>query len=234
MFVRRCEDARNRNEEHRSESESNINTPMKNYWLWLSIACLAIFILQLIVPGLTDMFTLTQASFHEPWRFLTAIFFHASLPHLLYNLFALILFGLILENLIGPRKFLTLFLGAGILANLISVNFYPASLGASGAIFGIIGCLAILRPRMMVWAFSLPMPMVIASILWAAGDLLNVVMPYSNTGSLAHLAGLFVGLVVGVFLRLSRENRATRVEWKVQIPESYMNKWERSYLRKQA
>lgn len=207
---------------------------MKNYWLWLSLTCVVAFVLQKVVSGITDLFILSTSSFYEPWRFLTAIFCHASFPHLLYNLFALILFGLILENLIGSRKFLTLFLGAGILANLISVNFYPASLGASGAIFGIIGCLAILRPRMMVWAFSLPMPMVIASILWVAGDLLNVVMPYSNTGSLAHLAGLFVGLVVGVFLRLSRENEATRVEWKVQIPESYMNKWERSYLRKQA
>jgi membrane associated rhomboid family serine protease len=205
---------------------------MKNYWLWLSIVCFAIFILQLIVPDLTDAFTLTQASFHEPWRFLTAIFCHASFPHLLYNLFALILFGLILENLIGSGKFLTLFFGAGILANLIAVNFYSASLGASGAIFGIIGCLAVLKPKMMVWAFSLPMPMVLASILWAAGDLLNIVVPYSNTGSLAHLAGLAVGLIAGFFLRFSRENRATRVEWKIQIPESYMSQWERSYLGK--
>jgi membrane associated rhomboid family serine protease len=151
---------------------------------------------------------------------------------LLYNLFALILFGLILENLIGSKKFLILFLGAGILANLIAVNFYSASLGASGAIFGIIGCLAVLKPKMMVWAFSLPMPMVVASVLWAAGDLLNIVVPYSNTGSLAHLAGLAVGLIAGFFLRFSRENRATRVEWKIQIPESYMSQWERSYLGK--
>jgi hypothetical protein len=205
---------------------------MKNYWLWLSVLCFAVFILQALIPGMTDTFTLTQASFHEPWRFLTAIFCHASLPHLLYNLFALILFGLILENLIGSKKFLILFLGAGILANLIAVNFYSASLGASGAIFGIIGCLAVLRPGLMVWAFSLPMPMVIASILWAAGDLLNIVAPYSNTGSLAHLAGLAVGLIAGVFLRLSKEKQSARVEWKIQIPESYMSQWEKSYLGK--
>lgn len=177
------------------------------------------------------MFTLTQAAFHEPWRFLTAIFCHASLPHLLYNLFALILFGLILENLIGSGKFLTLFLGAGILANLIAVNFYSASLGASGAIFGIIGCLAVLRPGLMVWAFSLPMPMVIASILWAAGDLLNIVAPYSNTGSLAHLAGLAVGLIAGVFLRIGKRKETTKIEWRVQIPESYMTSWEKAHLR---
>jgi membrane associated rhomboid family serine protease len=203
---------------------------MKNYWLWLSIICFAVFVMQLLFPGVTDSLLLNQNSFHEPWRFITAIFVHASFPHLLYNLFALILFGLILENMIGSNRFLILFLGSGLLANLFAVNFYTASLGASGAIFGIIGCLTILRPGLMVWAFSLPMPMVLAAVLWAAGDLLNVVMPYSNTGSLAHLSGLAVGLIAGLFIRISK-HKENKAEWKIHIPESYIRQWENSYLR---
>ena len=58
-----------------------------------------------------------------------------------------------------------LFFISGILANLISVNFYNSSLGASGAIFGVIGALVVVRPWMFVWAFGLPLPMIVAGIL---------------------------------------------------------------------
>ena len=101
------------------------------------------------------------------------------------------------------KKFLLVFFVSGILANIISVFFYPSSLGASGAISGIIGALIIVRPMLVVWAFGLPMPIFIAGIVWVAGDLIGAIgyfagNPIDNTGNIAHLAGMFFGLLFGI------------------------------------
>ncbi len=161
---------------------------------------LIVFLIQWIFSSFTDLFLLDSSSFNQPWRFLTSIFLHGSFTHLLYNGFALALFGSILERLIGSKRFLLVFFITGILANLVSVNFYDNSLGASGAIFGIIGALIFVRPLMIVWAFGLPMPIFIAGILWAGGDLIGLFVP-SNVANLAHLSGMFFGLVIGAFYR---------------------------------
>jgi len=127
--------------------------------------------------------------------------------HLLYNLFALALFGSILEKFAGGKKFLLIFFLSGIFANVIAVNFYPSSLGASGAIYGILGALAIIKPLMIVWAFGLPMPMFIASILWTIGAVLGIFMP-GNVGHIAHLSGIFIGVLFGIILRVARKRKS--------------------------
>ena len=147
------------------------------YAFWLCLICIGVFIVQILVPGFTNALILNQASYFEPWRFLTSIFLHGGFAHLLYNLFALALFGSILEKLIGGKKFLLVFFLSGLLANLVSVNFYSSSLGASGAIYGILGCLTVIRPKMFVWVYSLPMPMFLAAILWIAGSVIGVFIP---------------------------------------------------------
>ena len=159
-----------------------------------------IFIAQLLISGFTELFLLDGSAFSEIWRFVTAIFLHGGFAHLLYNVFALGLFGSILERLIGGKRFLILFFVTGVLANIVSVNFYDASLGASGAIFGVIGALIFVRPWMLVWAFGLPMPIVIAGVLWAAGDLIGLFVP-SQVANLAHLSGMGFGLILGALYR---------------------------------
>ena len=126
---------------------------MKNrfFALWLALICVIMFILQNYVSGFTDLLVLNEQALNgQIWRFLSAIFLHGGLSHIVYNMFALILFGLILEKLIGSRKFLLIFLLSGIVANIIGVFFYTSSLGASGAIMGIIGALTIRKPLMVV------------------------------------------------------------------------------------
>ena len=89
-----------------------------------------IFILQIIIAGFTDLFILDAGlALTRPWVLLTAIFLHSNLVHLLYNLFGLALFGIILEDIIGTRKFLKLFFIAGLAASLISLPFYTRVLG---------------------------------------------------------------------------------------------------------
>lgn len=159
-----------------------------------------IFLIQLLVSGFTELFLLNASAYHQFWRFLTSIFLHGGLAHLLYNIFALALFGSMLERLIGSRRFLVIFFVSGLLANIISVNFYDSSLGASGAIFGVIGALVAIRPLMFIFAFGFPMPLFIAGIIWAAGDLIGLFVP-SNVANLAHLSGMFFGLILGFIYR---------------------------------
>jgi len=206
----------------------------KGYALWLSGICIAVFLLQNMIGGFTEVFLLTPSAWTQVWRFLTAVFLHAGVGHLFYNLFALALFGSILERLIGGKRFLLIFFTSGILANVFSVFFYPASLGASGAIFGVIGALIAVRPMLVVWAFGLPMPIFIAGILWAGGDLMGAIgyftgNPIDNTGNLAHLSGMFIGLVFGLLFRDWRRKLLNR--GRVQLNEDYMRNWEEGYLR---
>jgi len=196
------------------------------------MVCVIVFILQLVFPGFTDIFILDGRSFFEIWRFLTSIFLHGGFGHLLYNGFALALFGSILEKLIGGRRFLFVFFACGIVANIISVNFYDSSLGASGAIYGILGALVLIKPFMFVWAFGFPMPMFLAGILWAAGDTIGLFVP-SNVGHIAHLSGMFFGLILGAVFRkyYLSINGGEQVERNVRIDENSMRRWEDVHLR---
>jgi membrane associated rhomboid family serine protease len=206
----------------------------KFYAVKLSLVIVIVFVLQLVVNGFSDLFVLNSGSWFEPWRFLTSIFLHANLLHIVLNLFALLFFGSVLEKFIGGKGFLLVFFSTGILANLIAVNFYSSSLGASGAIFGIIGALVFIRPGMPVWAFGLPMPMVVAGIVWAGADIIGtygffVGNPMDNTGNIAHLSGMFFGFVFGYFYR--RKLGKTVKKMNVSIDENEIRKWEDIYLR---
>lgn len=201
------------------------------YTLWLAGICVVMYILQLIIPGFTDALVLNNQAINgfQIWRFLTSIFLHASIPHLLLNMFALLLFGFILEKLIGGKKFFLVFLASGIVANLIAVNFYPSSLGASGAIIGIIGCLTIIRPFMMVWTIG-PLPMILASVVYIIIDFFGVLYP-TGTGNIAHLSGIAVGLIIGLFIRVIKKDfRFREKKEKVRIPENYMREWEDRFM----
>lgn len=208
---------------------------IKLYFLWLSLICIGVFILQNLpgIPGFTETFVLNSSAVDgwQVWRFVSAIFLHGSLVHLIYNLFALLLFGFILEKLIGSRRFLILFFVSGIVANIVAVNFYNSSLGASGAIYGILGAIVILRPMMMVWAFGLMMPMFIAGILWIVGDVMGV-FGFGNRGigNIAHLGGIFVGLLYGLVLRFLIRGRVDKEE-KVELDEEVVEEWERDWMR---
>jgi uncharacterized protein len=212
------------------------------FWAFkLSGIIIVFFILQNSIPGFTDFFVLNQSAFPQIWRFVSAVFLHGGLGHIAYNLFALVLFGSMLERLIGSRRFLYVFFVTGILANLFSVNFYPSSLGASGAIFGVIGALILVRPGLMVWAFGLPMPIFVAGILWAAGDIIGAVgffsgNPLDNTGNLAHLSGMAFGLAMGLyykrkgFVKNLQGPAGKSRKHEVYVNEDYARRWEDRYL----
>ena len=140
-----------------------------------------------------------------PWTLVSAIFLHEGFAHIFYNMFALLMFGLVLEAIVGSRLFLVIFLATGIVGNVAGVFAYPLaySLGASGAIMGIIGALAVIRPRLIVW-MGAPMPLIVAAAIWAGLDLIGFLSPaQTGIGNAAHLAGLAAGILIGLILRPS-------------------------------
>lgn len=208
--------------------ENNI----KFYSLWFSLVCIIVFVIQNIIPGFTNYFFLSENALSLPWQFLTAIFLHGGIVHLFYNLFALILFGFILEKTIGSKRFFWLFLISGILANFISFFWYPNALGASGAIMAIIGALAVLRPMMTVWAFNLPMPMFIAAILWMGGSVMGIFgFGDQSVGYLAHLSGLAMGIIYGLILRFRYREEKEEARESPLISEDYVRIWEDNHLK---
>lgn len=200
-----------------------------HFWaIKLMLICILVFILQYIFPGFTNFILLSQSHPLQIWRFLTAIFAHANLGHLVLNMFALGIFGSILEKLIGSKSFVTVFFVTGVLANLIAINFYQASLGASGAIYGVLGALIIVRPLMAVWALGMPMPVFLAGILYALLDLIGIFNP-TGTADIAHLSGLAAGLVLGLFYRDWSSKRNTKE--KINLDEGLLRKWEDYYMK---
>lgn len=190
-----------------------------------------VYFLQISFPTQAENFILISSKvFMFPWTLFTYMFLHANFSHLFSNLFALALFGSVLESIIGWRKFLTLFFAAGIASGIVTTFFYSAILGTSGAIFGVLGVLGVLRPKMVVWALGVPMPMIVAIILWATLDLLGTFYP-SEVAHFGHLAGLAFGLLLGVKLR-GKYKLVEKKEKRVVISEEEFRRWEEKYMKK--
>ena len=142
-----------------------------------------------------------------PWMFITSIFMHGGINHLFWNMFMLYIFGMTLETIMGTKNFLALFLAAGIIGNIGYVVYciltgsdVPA-VGASGALYGMFACLAIMMPNMRVYLFfAIPMKIVHALILFAAIDIIFM-SSNDNIAHAAHLAGLIAGLVFGMYFK---------------------------------
>jgi membrane associated rhomboid family serine protease len=202
---------------------------MKYYALVLVAVCVLVFMLQLSYETFTDEFLLYSTDvLSRPWILVTSIFLHGGMEHLMYNMLALGLFGLILESIVGSRRFILIFFATGIIASIGSAFFYEASLGASGAIMGIIGALAVLRPKMMVWAMGVPMPLVVAAGLWAFIDLAGMFYP-SQTANAAHLFGLAAGIVIGLKIR-GRYFLKPKPKTMV-LNEKDIDEWEDEYMK---
>ena len=155
-------------------------------WLIILNTIVYIIFISLSVSGyaeqqLLNIFALqAQAIFNGHfWTLLTSMFTHIWLPHLFFNMISLFFVGNLLEKIIGRRKFLYFYMASGIFAGIFYsiLSFYLGntdlgarifispltySVGASGAIFGIAGLLAVLTPQMKVYLIMGP---IIAIIL---------------------------------------------------------------------
>ncbi|MFD8479184.1 rhomboid family intramembrane serine protease [Kitasatospora sp. NPDC059673] len=130
----------------------------------------------------------------EWYRLVTAMFVHGGLLHIATNMFSLWVLGPQLERVLGRVRFLGLYLVAGIAGNALSFLLSPPhaqlfTVGASGAIFGLLGATAVLFRVNRV-----PMQPVIALLV------VNLVITFSLSSMIdwrAHVGGLVAGTVIG-------------------------------------
>lgn len=152
----------------------------------------ASFYFGLVPFNLTERFWL--------WQPLTYQFLHGGLLHALFNGFMLWMLGTMLEARLGSRKFLVYFLGCGAVAGLATAAWQPGSLtpviGASGAVFALLGAFAFLFPDAQVYFwFLFPMSARTLAILLGVTEFaLTLGNPGSKISNVTHLAGLLAGL----------------------------------------
>jgi rhomboid protease GluP len=152
--------------------------------------------------------------FGEWWRTVTAIFLHANLPHILMNSLALWTLGTLAEERFGRARMLVVFVITGTLGMVASVLWHDLVLGvgASGAIFGLMGCILAhtfrqgrdvaareLRSRLVPWLIY------------------GLIMGFAIRGvdNAAHLGGLVAGAVFGLFLGERAIARRVRYVWEI-------------------
>lgn len=136
----------------------------------------------------------------EYWRLITPIFMHIGFFHLVSNTIALIIFGPIMEKVLGPYKFLIIYLITGIWGNIASfLSSYAIGAGASGALFGLAGSYAaylyINRGNLGNWGRE-----ALIGLGWIVG--INLIFGFTMNGidNSAHLGGLVSGWVIGILL----------------------------------
>lgn len=174
-------------------------------------ATLAGYLIQVFLPmifGLDQRFMIEMFGFlptiegtlYQPWRLVTYLFLHGGFWHLVFNMLWLWWMGRVVEETLGSRVFTVLYFGAGIGGALINLALTPIwvgnlTIGASGAVFGIMVAFAMLYPTAPIMLFLLP-PI---EARWVVAGLIafDLIMQTSGTGGntarLVHLGGAFMG-----------------------------------------
>lgn len=141
------------------------------------------------------------------WQLVTYGFMHGSIMHIVLNMYALYMFGGLIERVMGQRRFVIYYftcLVAAAVAQLAVVYFfepgrmYP-TVGASGAVFGMLGAFAMLFPREKLMLIPIPIgiPAWLFVTLYGAAELIfGVTGTVSGVAHFAHLGGLFAGLAL--------------------------------------
>lgn len=135
------------------------------------------------------------------WQPVTYLFLHGGFFHILFNMLTLWMFGCDLERQWGTRRFLTFYfltgIGAGLCVVLVNPNSLVATLGASGAIYGILLAFGLLYPdRRILFFMIFPIPAkYFVMILGGIAFLSALSMPGDTVSHVAHLGGLVIGFI---------------------------------------
>ncbi|MBU4086063.1 MAG: rhomboid family intramembrane serine protease [Nanoarchaeota archaeon] len=200
----------------------------------LIIVNVAVFILALLVSlfisNFTELVALKPIDFIHGinlWAVITSMFMHAGVMHLFFNMFSLWFVGRFAETIIGRRRFLWFYLASGIFAGLVFAllaGFFGnglgvlvfgsadiAGVGASGAIFGLIGLIAVLTPKNRVYLIAGPL---IAIILQAVAE---AIFPGSAVMGVLSLI-ITVYIFVSIFTLFSFNRRTMKIALPLEMP----------------
>jgi rhomboid protease GluP len=134
----------------------------------------------------------------EVWRFFTAMFVHGSVVHIFGNMFFLLIFGLRAEDMFDIKEYLLIYFLSGLTGGFLTyfVWFNSLSVGASGAIFGVLGATIIYVRRAIGQS-------IITALMYAF--FLFMINTGPNVNIYAHLGGLVTGLLIGYALAATRK-----------------------------
>lgn len=247
----------------------NIPTVTKNLLIINVLAYLVGMVFGIHSGGFNDLFGLHffLAPDFGLYQLVTYMFMHASLSHLFFNMFALWMFGCIVERTWGARKFLFYYMACGIGAGLLQemaqfVQFYMlaaenihgfsvsqimtvpkasavginmwTTVGASGAIYGILLAFGMLYPEERMFIFPLPVP-IKAKFFVVGYAAIELFMAFSTSGDgvahLAHLGGMLFGFLLIRYWRRHPGRGYNRVGGR-QFFDSMRSSWEQRTHRK--
>ena len=166
-------------------------------------------------PLMSKWFALNPISFlWKPWQLVTYMFMHGGFGHLFFNMYTLFIFGSVLENVWGTKKFLTFYFVTGIGAALVNIGVqyltgsFALTVGASGAIYGILMGYAMLYPDSMLTLILPPVSMKAKwfVLIFAGIELLLGISnnPADNVAHFAHLGGLVFAFLLLMFWKKRR------------------------------
>lgn len=242
---------------------NNIPTITKNLLIVNVVVFLATYLFRNMGVDLNNVLGLhffLAPDFHI-YQLFTYMFAHGGFSHIFFNMFALWMFGCIVERTWGPKKFLTYYIVCGVGAGLFQelaqfAQFYfiaseqlphftlaqtmkvananGTTVGASGAVYGILLAFGMLYPEERIFIFPLPVP-IKAKWFVMGYAAIELFMAYSSTGDgvahLAHLGGMVFGFFLIRYWRRHPDIRYSRRSGQ-QFFDSMRASWERRTGRK--
>jgi membrane associated rhomboid family serine protease len=160
----------------------------------------------------------------RPYQFITYMFMHGNIMHIFFNMYAVFMFGGILENVWGPKRFLFYYIFTGLGAAVIQLlvyyyqyNGYPGEalnplivIGASGSLFGLLIAFGMLFPNSELMLMFIPIP-IKAKYFVAGYGLIELFSGINNSASddvahFAHIGGMLFGFILLMIWRVKRFN----------------------------
>ncbi len=165
-----------------------------------------VYMLCRLMPQLYSYLSLNVhnlVNFHMYWQFVTYMFVHdmSSIWHLVFNMLALLIFGMSVERSLGSKEFVLFYMVTGTLCGVVSFLIYYFSgaynvflMGASGAIYAVLLSYAVLFPRSTIFIWGIiPIPAPVLVGLYAVIEIVSqLVNIRSGVAHMTHLAGLVI------------------------------------------
>ena len=213
LFMKITNDINN----HNKTDAEKVNEVFKMKRPYITYALIIINVLLYFIPLLTGSYDKLINDFciyapaiksGELYRLFTGIFLHGNLLHLAFNCYALYILGMQLESFMGKVKYLIIYLFAGLTGALFSMIFsnYSASIGASGAIFGIMGAIVYFGYHYRVYLGNVIKSQIIPVIV------LNLAIGFLSSGidNFAHIGGLIGGFLITMGLGIKYKSSTSQ------------------------